>query len=151
MQRSLHMDRDPQPVALPPLRESQHVGALPPHMHHGAGGSTAPARGVRNWCIDGGLQAVTCPASRMAGKWPRLAWPGCRPREWTVVARATGTRVQQLTPVSRSAAYRPLAARVVKGADCERRGTASAALTVGSRRFVKPRTLAAMVTLVAMV
>jgi len=149
------LDHDPARLVAPGHLAANGIGSTPgrwPQHRHaqaapkacGAGGSRAPAPGMRKRCMDRGLHAVACPTASMA----RLAGGS---RQGKAAGHGNGTRsvgqpcapIQQLTPVSRSAAYRPLAARVMKGADCERRGTASAALTVGSRRFVKHRTLAA--------
>jgi hypothetical protein len=60
-QRSMNVDRDLHAVTLPPLGESKHMGALPPHTHHGAGDSRAPAPGVRKRCMARGLPADACP------------------------------------------------------------------------------------------
>jgi len=123
-----------QTVSGPPVAGGRSIAMLsPPPEAWGAGGSRAPAHGVRERCMDGELHAVTCPTSCMARLEAIAAGVG-QPVEENG-PRSVGppcARVQQLTPVSRSAACRPLAARVVKGADWDRRGTASAALTVGS-------------------
>jgi len=142
---SLHPDRDLHAVTLPPLGESRHVDALPPHVHHGAGGSRAPCTRLAGAVHGPGTAGGRVPHHRgwmgASSGWRGRAVGRVNGRRWIGLPC---TRVQQLTPVSRSAACRPLAARVMMETDCDRRGTASAALTVGSRRFAKHRTLGAM-------
>jgi hypothetical protein len=84
----MSLDRNRQAVTLPPLGESKHMGALPPHTHHGAGGSRAPAPGLRKRCMDRGLLAVARPTSRIAERQLWLAPLGNRSRDWTALDRA---------------------------------------------------------------
>ena len=115
----MRLDRDLHAVTRPPLGESKQVGALPPtstmvlavreHLHAACGSGAWTGDCSRLRAPQGFRPAGGC-CRQQLGNWPR---------EWIGVGWATRTRVQQLTPVSRSAALRPLAARVMKGADWE--------------------------------